>query len=902
MQIKTRILVFIAILNLISVSNVISQIIVTIEKPPLNQITVQDLWRLTFNNPTKETFNVYINGTVDEPTLGQIYEGTSSEFQLKPGLQRMRLAELDIRTNFYLKKYEEILIRTGTVPEGNYEICVNVINTKDNAHIGKGCITHSIISERFIQLISPVDSEIINPNEPIVFKHGSVILQNDHPTPPSNKRYTIRIVEVSKEQSPESAILYNPAFFKYESENLVTIYPVGGRKFEANKTYAWNVTVYENDKEIATSDVWTFTIASKTPDSSKIELISPSNNSTINLSVEININKIKFSWKLPDVLQEEPLSFNLKIVEVKEGQLLEEAIKQNKPILEAKEIRNTLFEVLAKKDTNKIDTTGRRPTGRLIHPGSVTGEIIYQSGTYAWQVSAVLSSGRIIPSEIFSFTCATETTTVTSCGWPTLINEFIVKSDGSNIILNSWPSSSSIPVYIIPCISADSVWGWASGCYNPFHSSIWPPLSRTCAWYPLYDRGACWITSSDLDWKRVPININRIFKNYFTLSENVTNVRLYITCDDSVDIYINPSAAPLNHLNPGYVGSHNSYSTLGIVGLPDLHMGTQNLIIVLKNTQPAKMALIYGLDYTTANPPPPTDPPLISFPSLPIRLCIDSEIREIEIRASLLGRINRGCTELTISTSEGLCGSMTFTPRTEPFLTIEHLGVGEEDLQYSAYVRLHALWLMERLVGANIYCATITATLRAGNGDCTEFNEQSWTFTLDVDNRPPVATFISPSLSIPTSIPDYRLIVPLTEPHTYERIEEPGGYCLGLPLPSQFLIDINWASGLTSEDIQLNVLFQRKRVTPTEADPNIYTIDEDIIHNMDRSILRFTLETTAEGHRLIFNSSAIVNYLNTLGITLQEGDLLTLSLVFNDHPCVCEITNFQASYRFKVCL
>jgi hypothetical protein len=369
-----------------------------------------------------------------------------------------------------------------------------------------------------------------------------------------------------------------------------------------------------------------------------------------------------------------------------------------------------------------------------------------------------------------------------------------------------------------------------------------------------------------------------------------------------VDIYINPSSASLNNDNPGYIGSHNSYSTLGIISLPDLHMGTHNLILDLRNIHPAKMAIIYGMDYTPAILPPPTAPPIIGFPSLPLRYCYNEEAREIEIRASLNGRINRHCTELIISSSDGIRERMTFTPMSDPILNIEHSGLGEDDLSYSAYVRVNALWLFERLAGSEIQCSNFTATLRAGNGDCSEFSEQSWNFTIDIDNRPPEVSFILPPLTIPTTIPDYRLIIPLTEPRKYEKIEEPGGYCLNLPLPEQFQIDISWASGLDARDIVIVAKFQRKLPVPIEEDPNIFTFPEgDIIIEIDRSVLSFHIENTSGGYQLWMNSSIITAYLLERGITLQEDDLLTFSIVFSDNPCICERSNFQASYRFKIC-
>jgi hypothetical protein len=254
-------------------STALSQIIVTIERPPLNQITVQDLWKLTLNNPTKETFTAYFIGTVEEPSKGKIYEGTSSEFQLKPGINRIRISDLKITSDFYIKEYENIIMRTGIAPEGNYQICVNVLNTKNKVQIGIGCIVHTIIAQRHIDLISPINNEVINSGTQIIFRY-TPILQPDTtpptdipravpytPKPKKGVTYIIKIVELYPNQSPEAAIQRNFTFYENESGTPILIYPANAKKFESNKQYAWQVKAFYDGKEIAFSDVWTFTIS-----------------------------------------------------------------------------------------------------------------------------------------------------------------------------------------------------------------------------------------------------------------------------------------------------------------------------------------------------------------------------------------------------------------------------------------------------------------------------------------------------------------------------------------------------------------------------------------------------------------------------------------------------------------
>jgi hypothetical protein len=891
-------------------STALSQIIVSIERPPLNQITVQDLWKLTLNNPTKETFTAYFIGTVEEPSKGKIYEGTSSEFQLKPGINRIRISDLKITSDFYIQEYENIIMRTGIAPEGNYQICVNVLNTKNKVQIGIGCIVHTIIAQRHIDLISPINNEVINSGAQIIFRF-TPILQPDNtpptdipravpytPKPKKGVTYIIKIVELYPNQSPEDAMRKNLTFYENESGTPILIYPANAKKFESNKQYAWQVTAFFDGKEIAYSDVWTFTIAPHSKYISKIQLISPENNLIVNVS-DPEGDWIDFKWNLPTAYKNDKTLFRLKIVELNNEQITSDAIKHNPVWFESDPVRDTTFRY------------------------SLKNKPLKENIKYAWQISAYLLSGEIFLSEIYSFTFAAGTSTATTCGWPTLINEFPVKSDETNQIIYLWGETdmSSGPVFVIPAFDADRVWGSARSCWNI--TWPWPPTSPTCRWHwELYDRGACWIIAPWGEWDsipnpgghpdswiRAPRDFTHIIQKDFSIESQISNVRITIFCDDEVEIYFNPNPElPLHRFAQpeAFIATHRGYVEVGRISLPDLEAGSYKLVFKLLNIFAPNMGLIYGLDYDIVSEPPEDInlPPAIRVPTAERNnLCIGSDSYEFEIRAALIGgTIDRDCLSMKISSIESH-EEIIYTTLSEPRLLVENLGEDPEGNPIrSIFIRLNAIDLVSSLFRESSNCYTINVMLRAGNIDCIDTTEASWQIILDFDNRPPEVSFILPPLTIPTTIPDYRLIIPLTEPRKYEKIEEPGGYCLNLPLPEQFQIDISWASGLDARDIVIEAKFQRKLPVPTEEDPNIFTFPEgDIIIEIDRSVLSFHIENTSRGYQLWMNSSIITAYLLERGITLQEGDLLTFSIVFSDNPCICERSNFQASYRFKIC-
>ncbi len=84
---------------------------------------------LTLTNTTGETLSVYLLGTVEEANDGAIVEGKSVTIKLPPyysgQIDPRKLEPSDIEyTN---GEYEDLVTRTGTMPEGIYDICITVL-------------------------------------------------------------------------------------------------------------------------------------------------------------------------------------------------------------------------------------------------------------------------------------------------------------------------------------------------------------------------------------------------------------------------------------------------------------------------------------------------------------------------------------------------------------------------------------------------------------------------------------------------------------------------------------------------------------------------------------------------------------------------------------------------------
>ncbi|MGE3801661.1 MAG: RCC1 domain-containing protein [Candidatus Kapaibacterium sp.] len=229
---------------------------VILSQPPPNQLRVSDLWRVQLFNNSGESIKVYLQGIATREGEGQIVDAQSTVFTLPPGRLAVKGSQLEpIKVNQSIPKYRDIVTRTGTVPSGEYEICVFVRDAATGEELGSDCITQ--IVERLSPpiLIAPSDESEVQEPLPVFTWTPPV------PAPSSSKlTYTLRIAEILGRQTAYDALQSNPAF--YEKTNIPTTvyqYPTAARTMQTNKRYAWRITAYSNNVSLGESEVWEFT-------------------------------------------------------------------------------------------------------------------------------------------------------------------------------------------------------------------------------------------------------------------------------------------------------------------------------------------------------------------------------------------------------------------------------------------------------------------------------------------------------------------------------------------------------------------------------------------------------------------------------------------------------------------
>jgi len=225
--------------------------IVSLRMPPQGTLNVSDFWNITVTNNSGSEQSGYLVGTAKEDKDGMIAKGTTVPIMFKKGINNIKIKDLpktpDVEYIAKDPRYKESLIRQGKFPSGKYEICVKVISAGTNEELGSDCINQEVLETGLLTLINPADGEEIDTKVPITFSwsSGGNIPEDG---------YTLRIVEVLKNQTPEIAMKGNKAWFEQKGIKTTTFrYPKSAKGFEEEKTYTWMV----NKSEVITFKILT---------------------------------------------------------------------------------------------------------------------------------------------------------------------------------------------------------------------------------------------------------------------------------------------------------------------------------------------------------------------------------------------------------------------------------------------------------------------------------------------------------------------------------------------------------------------------------------------------------------------------------------------------------------------
>ncbi len=234
---------------------------VRLSQPPPNQLRIADLWRIELNNRSGRTVRIYLHGTAEEMSIpdGIIADARSKEFDLPPGVMVVTGATVQpVTVDESNDRYRDALLTTGNVPTGEYQICCEAVEVETQAVVGRDCKFVSVNRISVPILIAPPDESDVVERYPVLTWMNSV-----PPAPGLIIKYHLRMAEIFGTQTPQDAMLRNPAWLDVRSlTRTIFQYPVSTRTFVEGQRYAWMIEAYEERGAmfvpLGESEVWWF--------------------------------------------------------------------------------------------------------------------------------------------------------------------------------------------------------------------------------------------------------------------------------------------------------------------------------------------------------------------------------------------------------------------------------------------------------------------------------------------------------------------------------------------------------------------------------------------------------------------------------------------------------------------
>ena len=217
-----------------------------------------DIWNCIIQNNSNSTNLTYIHGIATEAKKGRLVEARSADFTLATGITQFNTRNYESLKEatkiFSDKNFEEHIVRTNSLPNGDYTVCITLIETQSNRNLAQNCLQFQVNKVTPSVLVSPRDKSEICEQNPYFVWSPYLATYNA-----STISYKIHLVEILSNQKANSAIKTNPCFY---CESFIQSpphqYPFHALPFKDGSSYAWYVVVMEGKKEISKSDVWQF--------------------------------------------------------------------------------------------------------------------------------------------------------------------------------------------------------------------------------------------------------------------------------------------------------------------------------------------------------------------------------------------------------------------------------------------------------------------------------------------------------------------------------------------------------------------------------------------------------------------------------------------------------------------
>ena len=236
---------------------VMGQIVIIPQFQGIHLTTIDQLLQVSLINSTQTPVTGILRISVEDRNQKKVME-LSTEAQSLQGGNSISSQELQWRSTpvFGNSLLAEALYETGTFARGEYTICYHFIENVSGKLYGVHCQEQTLSSMQSPpELLIPAHQAEIHSILPML------IWKPMYPVGHA-ATYRIRLVKTEDGQSPQQAIVMNMPYLDMNVGKTHQIqYPVSAPPLAAGEKYAWQVAAYYKEKEIASTAIWTFTIA-----------------------------------------------------------------------------------------------------------------------------------------------------------------------------------------------------------------------------------------------------------------------------------------------------------------------------------------------------------------------------------------------------------------------------------------------------------------------------------------------------------------------------------------------------------------------------------------------------------------------------------------------------------------
>lgn len=237
-----------------------AQVLVNLQLPVIGLSTKNQLWSMVLVNTGRET--IQLRGSLiftDQATNQVVMTASTSEFRLLPGSRVFQVTDFSpIVYSIVNSSYGIDNNPNGFLPVGRFTVCYQFDRFVSDQY------------EKFVEECELAEVEPVSPPQ-LIFPEDQGVLEFPQPVfswlPPSPVNffsqisYDLRMVKLEGRQLPADAIQQNIALFTQQNLGTLSIpYPLSSPVLDTGVTYAWQVIAKNNNREIARSDIWSFSI------------------------------------------------------------------------------------------------------------------------------------------------------------------------------------------------------------------------------------------------------------------------------------------------------------------------------------------------------------------------------------------------------------------------------------------------------------------------------------------------------------------------------------------------------------------------------------------------------------------------------------------------------------------